>query len=48
MFTPADHFFIGLGPTYRRELAQWVEGERTGEGMTQSAFGVLSTLGGYF
>jgi hypothetical protein len=45
LFQPADHFFIGIGPTFSTELISKVEDEDADK---STRFGLASTVGGYW
>lgn len=45
LFHPAEHFFIGLGPTFDMDLMSKVEGE---DATKTTSFGLNSVVGGWF
>lgn len=50
LFHPAEHFFIGLGPSFRMDLSSKVkpDGGEEGDGYKDTAFGLQSVVGGWF
>jgi long-subunit fatty acid transport protein len=45
LFHPAEHFFIGLGPTFSMDLASKIE---SNDASKDTAFGLGSVVGGWF
>jgi len=45
LYHPAEHFFIGLGPSFEMDISSKVEGNDANK---DTAFGAMSVVGGWF